>query len=184
MTDFLSLITAAVAQFNEAFEVNTNLKLQASLIKEETLELVEAAEYLMDDLNPGTMEYFLKEAADNLYVLAGLILMSQNADKDALEALQQDTELAIAVLHGKAIFDGAFRDFLTDEIMLEATLRVHESNMSKLGDNGYPIRREDGKVMKGPNYAPADLSDLGEECFMRLMMNALVHSIVEDAQSA
>ena len=176
MTDFLSLITAAVAKFNEAFEVKTDLKLQASLIKEETLELVEAAEDLMDDLNPDTMECFLKEAADNLYVLAGLILMSQNADKDALEALQQDTELAIAVLHGKAILDGAFRDFLTDEIMLEATLRVHESNMSKLGENGYPVRREDGKVLKGPNYQPADLSDLAEECFVRVSLTSLLRA--------
>lgn len=31
---------------------------------------------------------------------------------------------------------------------------VHESNMSKLGDDGKPIYREDGKVMKGPNYKP------------------------------
>ena len=35
---------------------------------------------------------------------------------------------------------------------------VHESNMSKLGDNGEPIYREDGKVLKGPNYKPPNLS--------------------------
>lgn len=29
---------------------------------------------------------------------------------------------------------------------------VHNSNMSKLGLDGKPIYREDGKVMKGPNY--------------------------------
>ena len=29
---------------------------------------------------------------------------------------------------------------------------VHRSNMSKLGEDGKPIRRDDGKVMKGPNY--------------------------------
>ncbi len=38
--------------------------------------------------------------------------------------------------------------------------RVHESNMSKLGDDGKPIYREDGKVLKGPNYKAPDLSDL------------------------
>ncbi len=37
---------------------------------------------------------------------------------------------------------------------------VHASNMSKLGDDGKPIYREDGKVLKGPNYSPADLSFL------------------------
>ena len=42
----------------------------------------------------------------------------------------------------------------------EAFKRVHESNMSKLGEDGKPVYREDGKVLKGPNYKPADLSDL------------------------
>ncbi len=31
---------------------------------------------------------------------------------------------------------------------------VHTSNMSKLGDDGQPLRRGDGKVLKGPNYQP------------------------------
>lgn len=34
---------------------------------------------------------------------------------------------------------------------------VHKSNMSKLGDDGKPIYREDGKVLKGPNYKPPEL---------------------------
>jgi predicted HAD superfamily Cof-like phosphohydrolase len=42
----------------------------------------------------------------------------------------------------------------------EALDRVHKSNMSKLDDNGEPIYREDGKVLKGPNYQPPNLTDL------------------------
>ena len=42
----------------------------------------------------------------------------------------------------------------------EALDRVHESNMTKLGEDGQPIRREDGKVLKGPNYQPPNLTDL------------------------
>ena len=42
----------------------------------------------------------------------------------------------------------------------EALDRVHKSNMSKLGEDGLPIYREDGKVLKGPNYAPPTLTDL------------------------
>jgi NTP pyrophosphatase (non-canonical NTP hydrolase) len=38
--------------------------------------------------------------------------------------------------------------------------RVFESNMSKLDDNGNPIYRDDGKVLKGPNYKKPDLYDL------------------------
>ena len=42
----------------------------------------------------------------------------------------------------------------------EALDRVHKSNMSKLGLDGKPIRRADGKVLKGPNYQPPTLTDL------------------------
>lgn len=42
----------------------------------------------------------------------------------------------------------------------EAVRRVHASNMSKLGPDGKPIYREDGKVLKGPNYKVPSLSDL------------------------
>ena len=45
----------------------------------------------------------------------------------------------------------------------EAFNRVHASNMSKLDANGNPIYREDGKVMKGPNYRPPNLEDLVNE---------------------
>lgn len=34
---------------------------------------------------------------------------------------------------------------------------VHRSNMSKLGEDGKPIYREDGKVLKGPNYSEAQI---------------------------
>ena len=42
----------------------------------------------------------------------------------------------------------------------EALDRVHKSNMTKLGEDGKPIRRSDGKVLKGPNYQPPTLTDL------------------------
>jgi predicted HAD superfamily Cof-like phosphohydrolase len=42
----------------------------------------------------------------------------------------------------------------------EALNRVHLSNMSKLDDDGKPIYRDDGKVLKGPNYKPPTLTDL------------------------
>ena len=37
---------------------------------------------------------------------------------------------------------------------------IQRSNMSKLGLNGKPIYREDGKVMKGPNYFKPDLQSI------------------------
>jgi NTP pyrophosphatase (non-canonical NTP hydrolase) len=40
-----------------------------------------------------------------------------------------------------------------------AMKRVFESNMSKFVD-GKPLRREDGKILKGPDYKPPFLDDL------------------------
>ena len=37
---------------------------------------------------------------------------------------------------------------------------IQRSNMSKLGEDGEPIYREDGKVMKGPNYFKPNISDI------------------------
>lgn len=39
---------------------------------------------------------------------------------------------------------------------------VHRSNMSKLGQDGKPIYREDGKVLKGPDYSDPDLGAILE----------------------
>ena len=37
---------------------------------------------------------------------------------------------------------------------------IQRSNMSKLGANGKPIYREDGKVMKGPNYFKPNIESI------------------------
>ena len=48
----------------------------------------------------------------------------------------------------------------TFNIDLDAAMdRVFESNMSKLDDDGKPIYRSDGKVLKGPNYIAPCLAD-------------------------
>ena len=44
--------------------------------------------------------------------------------------------------------------------LVEALRRVHQSNMSKLDEDGKPTYREDGKVLKSANYQPPTLSDL------------------------
>lgn len=40
---------------------------------------------------------------------------------------------------------------------------IQRSNMSKLGVNGEPIYREDGKVLKGPNYFKPDIASILEQ---------------------
>lgn len=44
--------------------------------------------------------------------------------------------------------------------MLPIVAEIHRSNMSKLGDDGKPIFRDDGKILKGPGYSPPNLGPL------------------------
>lgn len=44
--------------------------------------------------------------------------------------------------------------------LLDVFNEIHRSNMSKLGEDGKPIYREDGKVLKGPSYSPPDLKSV------------------------
>ena len=56
------------------------------------------------------------------------------------------------------VLDGSFLSMGLDKFKRDAFLEVHASNMSKLGEDGKPIRREgDGKVLKGPNYFKPDI---------------------------
>lgn len=53
----------------------------------------------------------------------------------------------------------AYGTALTYGIGLDAVLaEVHRSNMSKLGRDGKPILRNDGKVMKSEQYVPPDVA--------------------------
>ena len=45
-------------------------------------------------------------------------------------------------------------------IDMDAVLRaIHTSNMSKLGEDGKPIYRADGKILKGKNYQPPKIAE-------------------------
>ncbi len=53
------------------------------------------------------------------------------------------------VVYGTAVTYGLDADALLRE--------VHRSNMSKLDEHGNPVRRDDGKILKGANYSPPQL---------------------------
>lgn len=77
------------------------------------------------------------------------------------EALENDdmVETLDALIDLQYVLDGAFLSFGMQDVKTPAFDEVHRSNMSKLGEDGKPIRREgDGKVMKGPNYFKPDMT--------------------------
>jgi predicted HAD superfamily Cof-like phosphohydrolase len=88
--------------------------------------------------------------------------LMKEENEEYLEAVQNNDLVEIAdalgdmmyILCGTIIEHG-----LQDKI--EAVFdEIQRSNMSKLGEDGKPIYREDGKVMKGPNYFKPDFSKL------------------------
>ena len=78
-------------------------------------------------------------------------LLRPQVDKAALTKELADI---LYVVYGTAITFGLPLDTVFN--------RVHASNMSKLVD-GKPLYRDDGKVLKGPNYQPPKLDDLFDE---------------------
>ena len=85
------------------------------------------------------------------------------------EFLQADLEMALMHPQDRAdclkeladlVYVGAQYAENMEWDLEQALRRVHQSNMSKLDDDGKPIYREDGKVLKGPNYKPPKLTDL------------------------
>ena len=71
--------------------------------------------------------------------------------KDAASVLKELVDIVVVCI---GMADTYGWDFDT------AFNRVHHSNMSKLDDDGKPIYREDGKVLKSENYKPPYLDDL------------------------
>lgn len=56
------------------------------------------------------------------------------------------------------VLDGTFLEFGLHPIKGDAMAEVYASNMSKLGPDGYPVLRGDGKVLKVPDFRSPDLA--------------------------
>ena len=125
-----------VREFQEVFGACATPELRRKLIREETAEVAEAVEHL------------LKEFCDLIYVIEGAQIEGMPLSDLEPETLKNISTLFL--LYGK---------IFPDHVIREAFKRVHASNMSKLVD-GKPLRREDGKILKGPNYALPTLIDL------------------------
>lgn len=86
------------------------------------------------------------------------LLQEELDELKAALANDDPQETLDALIDLQYVLDGAFLSFGLQAVKDLAFDEVHRSNMSKLGADGKPIRREgDGKVMKGPNYFAPDL---------------------------
>lgn len=122
-------------EFQDTFGASKDPQVILRCLREEVDEAAEALAHL------------LKEFADIEYVatwakINGVMIEDQGLAQDLYTMSQYMQQTFYP-----AILDEAFS-------------RVHQSNMSKLGEDGKPIYREDGKVLKGPNYQLPNLLEL------------------------
>ena len=98
----------------------------------------------------------IREELDELWEATGLDRPGCGDDDCCYGPVEPDLiGMADALADLVYVIYGAAHVFGID---LDACVReVHRSNMSKLGEDGAPIYREDGKVLKGPGYTAPDL---------------------------
>ena len=80
--------------------------------------------------------------------------LMKEENEEYLEAVENNDIVEIADALGDMLYIlcGTILDHGVQHKIEEVFDEIQRSNMSKLGSDGKPIYREDGKVMKGPNY--------------------------------
>ena len=88
--------------------------------------------------------------------------LMKEENEEYLEAAKNGdiVEVADALGDMMYILCGTIIEHGMQHIIEEVFDEIHRSNLSKLDENGNPIYREDGKVIKGPNYFPPDIKKI------------------------
>lgn len=88
-------------------------------------------------------------------------LMAEENDEYLEAAMKGDLiEVADALGDMLYILCGTILEHGMQHKIEEVFEEIQRSNMSKLGKDGKPIYREDGKVMKGPDYSKPDIESV------------------------
>lgn len=90
--------------------------------------------------------------------------LMKEENEEYLEAANKNdlTEVADALGDMLYILCGTIIEHGMQHKIEEVFDEIQCSNMSKLGEDGKPILREDGKVLKGPNYFKPDIKKIME----------------------
>lgn len=117
-------------------------KLRLKLVAEEFVELLEAT--------AGT-EWMYSDTEDEYVgdMLARYIDEATYTEPDLVDMCDALADLDY-VIEGMRVELGVNGEPIAEE--------VQRSNLSKLGADGFPVMREDGKVIKGPDFTPPDIA--------------------------
>lgn len=86
--------------------------------------------------------------------------LMQEENNEYLDACDENSLVEIADALGDQLYIlcGTILRHGMQHIIEDVFDEIQASNMSKLGDDGKPILRDDGKILKGPGYFRPDLS--------------------------
>lgn len=88
--------------------------------------------------------------------------LMKEENEEYLEAVQNDDIIEIADALGDMLYIlcGTIIEHGLQNKIEEVFQEIQRSNMSKLNTDGKPIYREDGKVLKGPNYFKPNFQEI------------------------
>lgn len=91
-------------------------------------------------------------------------LMKEEND-EYLEAAKEGDLVEIADALGDQLYIlcGTIMKHGMQDVIEDVFNEIQRSNMSKLGEDGKPIYREDGKILKGKNYFKPDIKSILEK---------------------
>lgn len=97
---------------------------------------------------------------ENQFLLRHRLMEEEN--KEYLEACWNGDLVEIADALGDQLYIlcGTILKHGLQHKIEEVFSEIQRSNMSKLGEDGKPIFREDGKILKGPGYTPPDIESI------------------------
>jgi len=137
-----------VGEFMKAYEqdVHTTARFPSEKIRELRHDLI--YEELSELHEAMAKQYDLEDSDDSGIEWPNKLKFINDSRKNLIEIADALTDL-LYVVYGAGHAYGIDLDACFNEIQ--------RSNMSKLGEDGKAIKREDGKIMKGPNYSPPNL---------------------------
>ncbi len=90
--------------------------------------------------------------------------LMREENEEYLEAANNNDLVEVADALGDMLYilAGTIIEHGMQHKIVEVFDEIQRSNMSKLGEDGNPIYREDGKVLKGPNYFKPNIKEILE----------------------
>jgi predicted HAD superfamily Cof-like phosphohydrolase len=88
--------------------------------------------------------------------------LMKEENEEYFEAAQNGDLVEVADALGDMLYilAGTIIEHGMQHKIVEVFDEIQRSNMSKLGEDGKPIYREDGKVLKGPNYFKPNIAEI------------------------